>query len=158
MKATPAVLLCLIAGAAAPAADLPGFAYIKGNELKGYEQKLRAKMDKSKTATQNLERYGNHLMMVAHREANGQVEVHEHTADVFVVESGEATLLVGGKADGLHTTAPGEVRAPSMKGGESRTLTAGDVVHIPAKMTHQLMVEPGKQITYFVVKVETPGK
>jgi uncharacterized RmlC-like cupin family protein len=35
-------------------------------------------------------------------------------------------------------------------------LGVGDVVHIPVKVPHQLLVEPGKQFTYFVVKVDTP--
>jgi len=151
-----AALLC--AGALAPAADLTGFAYFKSSDLKGYEQKLAPKIDKDKVATQNLDRYGNHLIMVAHREGPGQVEIHQHTADVFVVQSGEGTLLVGGTAENPRNTQPGEIRAASMKNAESRKLSAGDVVHIPAKMTHQLMVEPGKQITYFVVKIETPAK
>jgi quercetin dioxygenase-like cupin family protein len=38
-------------------------------------------------------------------------------------------------------------------GGTSHKLAAGDVVHIPANTPHQLLVEPGTQFTYFVVKV-----
>jgi uncharacterized RmlC-like cupin family protein len=33
-------------------------------------------------------------------------------------------------------------------------LAAGDVVHIPVKMPHQMLVAPGQQITYFVVKID----
>jgi hypothetical protein len=33
-------------------------------------------------------------------------------------------------------------------------MAAGDVVHIPAKVAHQLLVEIGKQFTYFVIKVK----
>ena len=51
------------------------------------------------------------------------------------------------------TETPGEVRGPSIKDGVKKNLSAGDIVHIPAGMPHQFFVEPGKQITYFVVKV-----
>jgi hypothetical protein len=32
----------------------------------------------------------------------------------------------------------------------------GDIVHIPAKTAHQLLVAPGKVFTYFVIKVDVP--
>jgi mannose-6-phosphate isomerase-like protein (cupin superfamily) len=51
------------------------------------------------------------------------------------------------------TTAPHEIRGPSVRGGEKRALAAGDIVHIPAKVPHQMLVENGKEITYFVVKI-----
>jgi len=54
------------------------------------------------------------------------------------------------------TTEPNEVRGPSIKGGERKPLAAGDVVHIPAKIPHQLLVPAGKEFTYFVMKVDTP--
>jgi mannose-6-phosphate isomerase-like protein (cupin superfamily) len=137
------------------AADPAGFTVWKSADLKGYEKKLAPKMDAQKVATQNLANYGNHLAMVAHREANGQAELHVHTVDVFVIESGEATLVVGGTIPGSKTTAPGEVRGPNVEGGTRHEVAAGDVVHIPANTPHQILVDAGKQVTYFVVKVET---
>jgi mannose-6-phosphate isomerase-like protein (cupin superfamily) len=94
--------------------------------------------------------------MVAHREGDGEAEVHQGQADVFVVQDGEATLVIGGEVEGGRTTAPGEIRAPSIKGGSKKPLAAGDVVHIPAKVAHQLLIAPGRKFTYFVVKVDTP--
>ena len=52
------------------------------------------------------------------------------------------------------TTAPHEIRGPSIRGGEKVALAADDVVHIPIKTAHQMLVEGGKQITYFVVKID----
>ena len=74
--------------------------------------------------------------------------------DFFVVQSGEATLVVGGEVPGAKTTAPHELRGPKINGGERRKLVAGDVVHIPANTPHQLLVEKGKQFTYLFIKVE----
>jgi mannose-6-phosphate isomerase-like protein (cupin superfamily) len=72
----------------------------------------------------------------------------------MVVESGEATLVVGGTVVDARTTAPHEIRGPSIRGGEKVALGAGDVVHIPVKIPHQMLLESGKQITYFVVKID----
>jgi mannose-6-phosphate isomerase-like protein (cupin superfamily) len=101
----------------------------------------------------NLARYGNHFLLLVSREETGSSEVHQHVADVFVVEAGEATLLTGGKMVKPHTTQPGEIRGSSIEGGERHALTTGDVVHISAGVPHQLLLEKGKPFTYFVVKV-----
>ena len=91
---------------------------------------------------------------MAHRETDGEAEIHEGLSDVFFVISGEATLVVGGKAIGLKTTGPGELRGTSIQGGVSKKLGAGDVVNIPPKTPHQTLVKAGQKITYFVVKVK----
>jgi len=75
--------------------------------------------------------------------------------DVFVAETGEATLLVGGEMVGGKQAKPGEWLGDSIKGGMKRRLSPGDIVHIPARMPHQLLIPAGKEFTYFVVKVET---
>jgi mannose-6-phosphate isomerase-like protein (cupin superfamily) len=138
------------------AAEPAGFVVWPGSELKGYGQKLAPKMNAGKVASERLATFGNHLAMIAHREADGEAELHETQADVFVVQSGEATLVVGGEVVGGKTTAPGEVRGQRIKGGTRRALAPGDVVHIPAKTAHRLLVAPGKEFTYFVIKVDTP--
>ena len=104
-------------------------------------------------ASKELERYSNHYSMLAQRESTGSSEVHEHEADIFVIESGAATILTGGKVVGPHTQKPGEIRGSSIEGGERHLLGPGDIVHIPAGVPHQLLIGRGQPFTYFVVKV-----
>jgi mannose-6-phosphate isomerase-like protein (cupin superfamily) len=120
-------------------------------DLKAAEGKLAQK--KEPFASQELARYGNHYTMLAYREETGSSEVHEHEADFFVVQQGEATLVTGGKVVNPKTQKPGEIRGSSITGGERHALTTGDIVHIPAGTPHQLLLEKGKPFTYFVVKV-----
>ena len=108
---------------------------------------------RSQFAAQDLARYGNHYLMLAQREATGSAEVHEHEADIFVIEAGDATLITGGKMVNPHAQKPGELRAASIEGGEKREVVKGDIIHIPAGVPHQLLIEKTKPFTYFVVKV-----
>jgi mannose-6-phosphate isomerase-like protein (cupin superfamily) len=101
-------------------------------------------------------KFENHALMVTKRDKGGLAEVHENQVDVVVVQSGEATLTVGGELVGGKTVRPGELQGTSIKSGASQILSVGDIVHIPAGMPHQFSVELGKQITYFVVKVTKP--
>ncbi len=118
-------------------------------------QAASGQLSKKRTqfASQDLARYGNHYTLLAYREATGSSELHEHEADVFVVESGEAVLVSGGKIVNPHTQKAGEIRGTSIDGGERHQVGPGDIIHIPAGTPHQLLVDKGKPFTYFVVKV-----
>ena len=154
MKYSWMAVIGVSAAMIASGADLPGFRLWSNTELKGYEKKLAAKADKAKIASEGFGGFGNNAKaQISHREGNGEAEIHEMVQDFFVVESGEATLVVGGQVASQRQSAPNEVRGPSIKGGETKKLVAGDIVCIPAKMPHQLLVENGKQFTYFVIKV-----
>jgi uncharacterized RmlC-like cupin family protein len=91
--------------------------------------------------------------MVAHREGSGLAEWHEKEADVMFISAGNVTMVYGGTIDDSKTTAPGEMRGPSIRGGTEVPLGPGDVLHIPAKVPHQMKLAPGAKVTYFVTKV-----
>jgi uncharacterized RmlC-like cupin family protein len=141
------VLVC------AGSAQGPGFSHWTGAQLKGIEQTLGQKARVSKSASQTLTDLGTHLILLSYREASGEAEIHEHVTDVFVVQSGEATLAVGGKLVNGKTTAPGELRGSSLAGAQLNELGAGDVVNIPAGTPHQILIRDGKQYTCLVVKI-----
>ena len=145
-------LTLLAALAALPAGDPAGFNLWKSADLKGAAGRLHPKIDAKKVAAETLADWGNHRIMVAHREGNGEAEWHEKQADIFIAQSGEATLVYGGKVVDGKTTAPGEIRGPSIAGGLRKKVSPGDVVHIPPKTAHQLLVE--KTFTYATVKVD----
>ena len=143
----------LFAGFAMPAGDPPGFHLWTSAELKGYSKSLAPKVDAQKFAMQSLGGHGNYTFAIAHREGSGQAELHETQADVFFVQSGSATLVYGGAVVDGKTTQPHEIRGASISGGLEKKLSAGDVVTIPAKTPHLLKIDPGKEFTYFFVKV-----
>jgi hypothetical protein len=66
--------------------DVPGFLIWSRPELKSYGKKLAPKMNEKKLASERLAAFGNHLAMIAHREADGEAELHETQADFFVVQ------------------------------------------------------------------------
>jgi mannose-6-phosphate isomerase-like protein (cupin superfamily) len=152
------VLLAVLVAAALPlvAAEPAGIVVWRGAELKGYSKTLAPKVNEKKLALENLGSFGNHSALVAHRQADGESELHEGQADIFVVQDGAATVVLGGEIVGGKTTAPGEIRGTSISGGKKYPLVAGDVVHIPARTPHQVLVAAGQQFTYLVFKVDTP--
>src|SRR5437763_6802478 len=94
------------------------------------------------------------LIVLAQRRGAGEVEVHEKTNHVFIIVEGEATFVTGGTLVGARDTAPGQVRAASVQGGQTYHLTKGDVITIPAKTPHWFKDVPSKTIAYYAVNLE----
>ncbi len=137
------------------AAGPEGFVLWKGSDVKAADKELSGKMDEQKLALKPLGNYENHLIGIAYREASGVAELHETQTDILIVENGEATLTVGGTLVNPKTVKPNEVRGTSIDGGATHQVTAGDIMHIPAKTPHQLKLAPGTKLTYLVIKVDT---
>ncbi len=105
-------------------------------------------------AVKQISDYPNEAFLLVRREADGQVEWHETQVDVFFVQSGSATLVVGGTYLNGETVAPHEKRNGTIEGGSRQKLSAGDVVRIPARVPHQLVLDGAHEFTYFVIKVK----
>ena len=104
---------------------------------------------------------GNYKVMTAHRTATTpavpQVELHRNFTDIFYIVEGSTTLVTGGKMIGETVGKdPDEPRGTSIEGGETRQLSAGDAVVIPAGVPH-LMKDVQGTLLYFVVKVQKAG-
>lgn len=101
--------------------------------------------------------YGHYFSALVHREPGpGFSESHAEWADVYFVTAGNATLFVGGTIPDGEETEPGEIRGETIEGATVQRLAEGDVVHIPAGTAHHVLVEPGEEVTYFILKIRQP--
>ena len=119
-------------GVAAQEAAPPGFEQWTSASLRQYDQKMQAD-----AATDP-----------------GQAEWHETQADVFFVQSGSATLVVGGTLVNGETVGLHEKRNGTIQGGVRQKISAGDVVRIPPRVPHQLLLEGSHEFNYFVIKIK----
>jgi mannose-6-phosphate isomerase-like protein (cupin superfamily) len=154
MKMLFAAVLLLVSATWLNASDPQGFALWKAAEIQHSGKELAGTINEQKFANKSLAIYDNHSLTISHREGDGLAELHETQADIFVVESGTATLVVGGTMSDPKTLKPHELRGSSIQGGEMKQIAPGDVVHIPAKVPHQLKIPAGTTFVYLVVKVD----
>jgi mannose-6-phosphate isomerase-like protein (cupin superfamily) len=115
---------------------------------------LRAQAASSGVAGVALAHYGNHHTMLTYRSQSGDAEVHENYADVFVIVGGEAILVTEGRLVEAKEESPGEIRGSAVSGGKETVMAEGDVVHISAGVPHQILVSPGHELIYFVMKIK----
>ena len=98
--------------------------------------------------------YGSHRVQISVRTTSGGAEIHGHFDDVMIVEQGTATLITGGSIPDAKAGADGETRGASIQGGQSRTISAGDIVTVNAGVPHQLIVPAGTTYAAVVVKIK----
>jgi glc operon protein GlcG len=86
------------------------------------------------------------------RDAPGMVEVHARDTDVMYILDGTATIVTGGDVVGGKSSAPGEIRGQSIRGGKEQRLAKGDVFVVPNGVPHWFRDVSGS-VQYYVVKV-----
>lgn len=153
MKTIMRVLTAGLLVAPVFAADPPGFGLWRAAELERRNQALSKKVGPDHSARETLADYGDHRFRFIRRDADGFPEQHDNIVDVVFVQSGEGTLLLGGKMINLKATGgAGEYAGTGIEGGERHPLATGDVIHIPATIPHSFLVPKGKHLTYVLVK------
>ena len=146
-----AALLLIATGAIAQTMNLDHWTPAQLLERAQHLKQLAAQGDGS--ASETLDKYPRHFTMLAFRNRSGGGELHQNYADLFYIVDGAATVISGGQVENAKTTAPGEIRGSGVAGGTRQEAKAGDVVHIPAGVAHQMLLPEGGTVTYFVVKI-----
>ncbi len=112
------------------------------------KDKVAAAFAKGAVLFDNSDKY---MVHASHRDKAGAAEVHEHDADIIYVLDGQATFVTGGTVVEPKPTGPGEIRGREIVGGETRVISKGDVIIVPAGTPHWFKEVPGP-INYYVVK------
>jgi mannose-6-phosphate isomerase-like protein (cupin superfamily) len=142
------VLACFCQG------DVSGFRHYPSQKLNDDEKTLAAKVGSGRVSFIPLDDFGTSRTYLVHRADSGDAELHDNMGDYFVVRSGRATLIIGGELRERRAAGPGEWASPSISGGEKTSVGPGGMVHIPAKVPHQLLIERGSKFTYVIIKVK----
>jgi mannose-6-phosphate isomerase-like protein (cupin superfamily) len=156
MKRLITVLLMTLCAAPMAAQSKSEVIYWPASTLSGYLATLKGRQTEKKTlsASEILSDLGNHKFEILRRDGSGAGELHQNWTDIFIVQSGEATILYGGTIEDAKDNGNGEIRGPRHMGGKSQKVTAGDVLVIPPGIAHQTIVEPGKFFFTLIVKVQ----
>ena len=95
---------------------------------------------------------GNYMVHASHREMDGVAEIHTLDTDLIYVLEGAATFMTGGAVPDAKPTEPNELRGATIVGGDTRRVSKGDVIVVPAGVPHMFTSVEGP-LNYYVVKV-----
>lgn len=152
-------LVGFVGAQVASGGDPAGFGIWTPSDFKEHEKALDSNIRPDHSARETLGDYGNHRVRFIHRVGTGAPEFHTYFVDLWIVESGRGTLVVGGTLvnpkplNGNDPEARGDMTGSSIKGGERHEVSLGDVIHIPPKTPHQILVRKGEKITYLRVAI-----
>lgn len=133
----------------ASAADAPPAEYYPAAVL----ARVAAGLARSGATGRTLRKHPSYSYIQGRRHVSGGPELHDHWADVAVVQAGHATALTGGHLVGATTVSPGEHRGGHIVGGTARAISTGDLLVIPAGVPHQYQLAPGDSLRYLTIKV-----
>jgi len=150
------VTLLLAAGFAVSAGDPPGFLQFKNADLKAIPTAMAGKLGTAGYTGESWGKAETYSFAANLRRVSGGAEIHKKWTDVFVIQSGAATLIVGGTIPDMKENRPGEFGGKAIEGGVEKTLGAGDIITIPAGTPHQLKLTQGQEIAMVVIKIATP--
>ncbi|MEW6127022.1 MAG: heme-binding protein [Acidobacteriota bacterium] len=112
------------------------------------KEKVSAAFAKGAVLFNNNEKY---MVHASRREAPGIAELHTKDADIIYVLEGEATFVTGGTVIEPKTIAQDEIRGKEIQGGDTRQISKGDVIIVPAGTPHWFKAIKGP-VLYYVVK------
>jgi mannose-6-phosphate isomerase-like protein (cupin superfamily) len=95
------------------------------------------------------------LIAVSYLRDDGAAELHQSQIEIWTVQSGEATLVVGGAILKPESIGPYEIRGTSISGGSETQLRQGDIVQIRANEPHQLKIAAGKHLIYTTISMDS---
>ncbi len=124
------------------------------DRMTGIDREVARKVKGNRPSFEVLVRTPGSAAAVIHRAQTGEAELHEEMADFFVIRAGSGTLVSGGRIIGMRAAGKGEFAGDGVEGGESRRLAPGDVVHIPPKIPHHVVLAKGETITYLLIKAK----
>lgn len=152
MKTLRPALVAVILNSFAAAAGAPVHIWSAAG-IKQVSAELAPAAEAKGIEGKTLGAYGNHSAAIWRRAKSGEAELHKIKTDLIVVEEGEATLIFGGTMPNARISAPNELRAASIVGGESRKIGPGDVVLIPPGTPHQFILGRSQSVAYFALKI-----
>ncbi len=112
------------------------------------KEKVREAFAKGAVLFDGSDKY---MVHTSRRDKAGMAEVHVKDADIIYVQEGTATFVTGGTVVDGKNIAADEIRGSQINGGETRLISKGDVIIVPAGTPHWFKEIPAP-MTYYVVK------
>ncbi len=94
-----------------------------------------------------------HNMSIVHRTGYTQPEIHETKWDMYVILDGSGTARIGGERVGWIAGLPPEEQHPQLEGYQEFQVTKGDILHVPARVWHQMLTDEASSITYALINI-----
>lgn len=99
------------------------------------------------------EEYRVHNIQFIHRSGYTQPEIHQNKWDIYIIVDGRGTARIGGERINFVEGGSNEGQYPELEGAQEYSVTTGDILHVPARVWHQMITLPDESITYALINI-----
>jgi mannose-6-phosphate isomerase-like protein (cupin superfamily) len=140
---------------AGSAKDVPdGFVLWTSSLVKEASDRLEKNIGDKSILFETVGNWKGHSIYLVLRGKTADAEFHKTEEDVYIGQRGHATFIIGGEMVDPKNMPRKQMRASSIRGGMKRELRAGDILHVPRAIPHQLVIAPGEQFMYLLFKID----
>jgi mannose-6-phosphate isomerase-like protein (cupin superfamily) len=141
--------------AATPATDVPvGFELWSADHVKEVSDRLEKNIGNKDILFETMGNWKGHSVYLVLRTTTADAEFHQTEEDLYFGVRGNATFVIGGEMVDSKRMPRKQMRSATIRGGAKRELHAGDVVHVPRAVPHQIVLAPGERFMYFLIKLD----
>jgi hypothetical protein len=135
-------------------ADPAGFVLWDATTVEAVADRLEDSLDDNALVWETVGNYDGHSAYLVLRGKTSRAEIHDTESDIQISVRGRATSVVGGNLVDAELRPRKQQRGSSIEGGNHRELVAGDIMHIPPGVPHQLLIDPAQPYMYLLIKID----
>ena len=125
--------------------------------LEGIEEsadRLESELGDKAMVFETIGNHDGHSMYLVLRGKTGTAEFHITESDYYFGVRGNATFVIGGEVVNPEERPRKQIVGTSIKGGTTRALKPGDIIHVPPSTAHQIIISPDAPYMYILIKID----
>lgn len=134
--------------------DVPGFILRDADSIEAAADRLEAELGDKAMVFEIIGNHAGHSMYLVLRGKTGTSEIHLTESDYYIGQRGRATFVIGGELIDQELLPRKQIRGSDIKGGVSRSVGPGDIVHVPVNTPHHLIIDPEEPYMYLLIKLD----
>ena len=143
--------------ASAQQAPAPMRTFMPQKEIMGLIEKAKAdRKDNAPLVAEPILSLAPYRAQLEYRPATSPAALHEKDAELMVVLQGTGTIVTGGKLIDEKRTNANNLGGSSIMGGNSQSVSVGDMLIVPANTPHQVIPTGGAPIVLMTMHVAHP--
>ena len=133
---------------------IAGFILRDSASLEAAADRLEEKLGDKHLVFETIGNHEGHSLYLVLRGRTGAAEVHLTESDYYIGIRGHTTFVIGGELENPRELPRKQIHGTGIKGGTSRVIGPGDIVHVPPNTPHNTIIDPAEPYMYLLFKID----
>ncbi len=148
------LFIFLVLNTSLSCAQVPGFEFRNLQYAEEAADRLERELGDKAMVFETIGNHDGHSMYLVLRGKTGTAEFHITESDYYFGIRGAAKFVIGGEVVNPEVRPRKQIVGTSIKGGTTKPLNPGDIIHVPPSTPHQIIIEPDKPYMYILIKID----